>query len=122
MTTTENTKKNTMDHHHHTNKATAKRAEGKQERTLKEEDDKRLMDKEIANAKEEDEEAEIREEGETPSTMLQHIGPDPSIQEQSMEGKSTATINCQPYRARAQHTHGNTQRHHWKTASKWMQK
>ena len=96
MTMIENAKKKTMDHQHHTNKATSKRMEGKQERTLKEEEDRRLMDKEITNAEEEEEEAETREEGGDHSILVQHqqIGLGPSAQEQSMEGTAASTIEC----------------------------
>ena len=75
----ENEKKQTMDYQHHTNKATVERMEGKQEKTLKEEENERIIDEEIAHAEEEEEEANIREEGGDPSPMAQQTGPDHSV-------------------------------------------
>ena len=82
VTTIENEKKKTIDYQHHTNKATAKSTEGKQQKTRREGEKERLIDKNIVHVKEEEEEAEIKEEGGDPSTMVQHIGPASNVQKQ----------------------------------------
>ena len=52
-----------MDYQHHTNKATAERTQGEQERTLTEEENERITDKGITHAEEEEDEAEIKDTG-----------------------------------------------------------